>query len=348
MARKPSPGANLATIADSLGISVSTASRALRNADGIHPETRRLVLAKAGELGYILPGLQGPDINARPHQILALATEVAPGTDQAFLTGMSRASIAMNLAVLSHHVAPEEASAILDHERQPVAMRAGMVDGIILIHYWPPDVVARISERFPTVSIVHRYPTIAMDTVGVDDRVAAETLVRHLVAGGHRKIGFFGFCDAISWSRSRFAAFVEALVGESMPYEPRNVIPISLEQGLAHTEFDEGGWGPLVANRIRHGVDAWICPSANTSISLLAHAKRKGIKVPSGIAVANASQLPSIDSPITSMDCSNEAIGGAALRRLVHRLQSPGEISRSIMLPPRFQMGATTRKERRR
>jgi len=122
VARKPSPGANLAIIAQSLGLSVSTASRAIRNAEGIHPETRKMVLEKAGEFGYVLPGLQGPDIQARPHQVLALATSFAPGTDEGFLTGMSRTSIAMNLAVLSHHVQPHDCASVLDHERQPVAM----------------------------------------------------------------------------------------------------------------------------------------------------------------------------------------------------------------------------------
>jgi DNA-binding LacI/PurR family transcriptional regulator len=348
MPRKPSPGANLAKIAQSLGISVSTASRALRNADGIHPETRRLVLNKAGELGYVLPGLQGPDIKARPHQILALATEIAPGTDQGFLTGMSRASIAMNLAVLSHHVAPEDASSVLDHERQPVAMRAGMVDGIALIHYWPREIAAKLAERFPTVSVVHHYPDAEIDLIGVDDRAAAAALFRHFLQGGHKKIGFFGFCPEVSWSRSRFAAYVENLAAVGISYEEKNVCPIGLDAALAYKEFSDTGWGSRVLQRYKQGVDAWICPSATTSLTLVEFFRSKGLKIPKDVAIANSSQLPTNGQPVTSMHFSNEAIGAAALRRLVNRLQNPRELARVILLPPEFKMGETTRTPRRK
>lgn len=348
MARKPSPGANLAKIAESLGISVSTASRALRNADGIHPETRHLVIKKAGEMGYILPGLQGPDIMARPHQVLALATEIAPGTDQGFLTGMSRASIAMNLAVLSHHVTPEDADSVLDHERQPVAMRAGMIDGIVLIHYWPPEIAAKLSARFPTISIVHHYPGTEIDLIGLDDRAAASMLVRHLLKGGHEKIGFFGFSNAVSWSRSRFAAYVEALVAAGQIYEGKNVCPIHLESALAYEEFGDDGWGARVMQRFKQGVDAWICPSATTSLTLLDFFQKKGLRIPRDVSVANSSQLPHNSKPLTSMHYSNEALGAAALRRLVNKLQNPHEQARAILLPPEFKMGETTRAEKRK
>lgn len=346
VSRKPSPGANLTAIAQSLGLSVSTASRAIRNADGIHPETRRLVLEKAGELGYVLPGLQGPDINARPHQILALASSVLAGTDQGFLAGMSRTSIAMNLAVLSHHVAPEDCSSVLDHERQPVAMRAGMVDGVVLIHYWPAEVVQKIAEKFPTVSIVYHYPGAEVDSVGVDDRRSAERLVNEFLAAGQRKIGFFGFCSDVSWSRSRLAAFLEAQISSTLSVDQRDVVGISLTQALAPQEFEDDGWGAKVWGRVRQGVDAWVCSSAGAASSLLRYLISKGAKVPRDVSLASLSeryegreQWPSL----TYMHVRSEDLGAAALRRLVNRLQTPREICRSVLLPPEFAAGATTR-----
>ncbi len=346
MARKPSPGANLATIASSLGLSVSTASRAIRNADGIHPETRKMVLEKAGELGYVLPGLQGPDIKARPHQILALATSVAPGTDQGFLTGMSRTSISMNLAVLSHHVQPEDCHSVLDHEQQPVAMRAGMVDGIVLIHYWPDDVAAKLAERFPTVSIVHYFPEAEMDHVGVDDRRSADVLLRHFLDGGHSKVGFFGYCAEVSWSRSRLAAYLEGTLRLGMSHDRRDICPVSLQQCLTHREFDDDGWGAKVLGRLKAGVDAWVCSSAGTASSLLSFFLQKGLKVPREVALASCigryldrPQMPAV----SMMHVQSEELGAAALRRLVNRLQNPREIRRSVLLPPELVVGQTTR-----
>jgi LacI family transcriptional regulator len=349
VARKPSPGANLGKIAAALDVSVSTASRALRNADGIHPETRRMVLQKAGEMGYVMPGLQGPDINARPHQILALATEVAPGTDLGFLTGMSRSSIAMNLAVLSHHVKPEDCRSVLELENQPVAMRAGLVDGVVLIHFWPDDVAAAISRRFPTVSIVHSYAGAEIDIVGRDDRAGMSLLVDHLLAGDHRRIGYFGFCQDVSWSSARFAAYVEALRSRGLPYHPKDSVDISKEQALAYRDFGPEGWGNNVLARIKQGVDAWICPSSGTASALLDFLLVKGVKVPRDVAVASCSGR--FDRPemptMTMLEVPSEDLGAAALRRLVNRLQTPREMTRSVLLPSELFVGQTTRSVRR-
>ncbi len=351
MARRPSPGANLASIAKSLGLSVSTASRAIRNADGIHPETRRMVLEKAGELGYVLPGLQGPDIKARPHQILALATSVAPGTDQGFLTGMSRTSIAMNLAILSHHVGIDDCDSVLDHERQPVAMRAGMVDGVVLIHYWPLEIAKKIARRFPTVSIVYQYAQDEFDHVGVDDRRSTDILLRHFLETGHKKIGFFGYCTDITWSRSRLAAYMESQLFLGLPHDRRDVCSITLQQALTHKEFEDDGWGAKVLARIKSGVDAWVCPSAGTASTLLNFLYDKGIKVPRDVALASCSERYT-DRPnlpqVTMMHVPSEELGAAALKRLVNRLQTPREPCRSILLPPEFVEGQTTRTKGRK
>jgi LacI family transcriptional regulator len=346
MARKPSPATNLAAIAEALGLSVSTASRAIRNAEGIHPETRRMVLEKAGELGYVLPGLQGPFINARPHQILALASSLLPSSDQGFVAGMSRTSISMNLAVLSHHVAPEDCATILQHERQPVAMRAGMVDGVVLIHCWPDEVAAKIAQKFPTVSIVYHYSAADADSVGVDDALSAERLVRDFLSAGQVNIGFFGFCREVSWARSRLAAYFEAQIVAGLPMDQRNVVTVTLPQALSPLEFEDDGWGGKVLARIRQGVDAWVCSSAGTASSLLRFLIAKGVKVPREVSLASMSeryegreQWPQL----TAMHVRSEDLGAAALRRLVNRLQTPREMSRTVLLPPDFMPGATMR-----
>lgn len=347
MARRPSTQVNLSAIARRLDISISTASRALRNAEGIHPETRRRVLAVAGELGYVMPGLQGPDPQSRPHQILAMTHCVLPESDRGYLSGISRASVAMNLAILSHHVAPDECPRILDHDRQPAAMRAGMVEGVVLIHRWPLDVAARIAERIPTVSIVYQYPGARIDHVGIDDRLGVGLLVRHLAAAGHRKIGFYGYSPDISWSRSRLAAYFEALISEGLDFEKSRVVEVSVRTDL---DFDE--FSPPAKERerilqcMRKGVTAWIASSSANGSSLLRLLLDEGFRIPEKVAIASCHQKPKSDPhlpAVSTFRIADEELGAAALRRLIHRLQHPGETLRSILIPPEFSQGETTR-----
>ena len=43
---------NLTTLAERLGVSISTVSRALRGMEGIHPETRSRIIALSHQMGY--------------------------------------------------------------------------------------------------------------------------------------------------------------------------------------------------------------------------------------------------------------------------------------------------------
>jgi DNA-binding LacI/PurR family transcriptional regulator len=342
MSRKPS-GGNLATIAKELNLSISTVSRALRDAEGIHSQTRERVVKRAEAIGYKLPGRLSA-LHTRPHNIMALAQCSTPYSDWRYLRGISRAAVPLNLAILSHHVGMDEVASVLDPKLQPAAMRSGAVEGLVLIHRWPPDIAARLSEKWPTVSIVHHYPDAAIDLVGIDDRIGIGGLVRRFREAGHRKIGFFGFCREMSWSCSRFAAYVETMASMDLPYEPSDVIKITLEEALATGIFNADEWAQRVMARHKSGVHAWICASSGTAVTLCRFFSDAGLRIPQDVEVAGYHQdTARSDMPsLTSTQVADEDLGAAALRRLVHRLQHPHESQRSILLPATFVQGEST------
>jgi len=47
---------------------------------------------------------------------------------------MSKAAVALNMSLISHHFRPEEYENLLRPERQPRALSSGQVHGIVLIH----------------------------------------------------------------------------------------------------------------------------------------------------------------------------------------------------------------------
>ena len=124
---------------------------------------------------------------------------------------MNRASVALNVSILSHHLHEEECESILNPKFQPPALRSGLVDGLILIHRWPQEVTRPLAEKLPTVAIIHHYPEAPLDHIGIDDGIGMASLVEHLYSTGARRIGFFGLCRQMSWSCSRYAAYIEAL-----------------------------------------------------------------------------------------------------------------------------------------
>ena len=342
MSRKPSSG-NLATIARELNLSISTVSRALRDSEGIHFQTRERVVKRAEAIGYKLPGRLSA-LHTRPHNIMALAQCSTPYSDWRYLRGISRAAVPLNLAILSHHVGMDEVASVLDPKLQPAAMRSGVVEGLVLIHRWPPDIAERLSKKWPTVSIVHHYPDADIDLIGIDDRIGVGGLVKRFWEAGHHKIGFFGFCREMSWSCSRFAAYVETMARMDLPYEPLDVVKITLEEALAADIFRTNGWAKQVMARRQEGLRAWICASSGTAVTLCRFFSDAGLRIPQDVEVAGYHQdTARPDRPLlTSTQVADEDLGAAALRRLVHRLQHPHESHRSILLPATFVQGEST------
>jgi DNA-binding LacI/PurR family transcriptional regulator len=343
----PPEKVTLNTIAARVNLSIGTVHRALRNDETVSPDKRARIFAMAQALGYKSTNRLSSVHLTKPNNIMVLSQCAQTVNDQGYLRGISQASIQLNQTVLSHHIPLNESQSILAPLSQPPAMSRGIVDGIVLIHYWPAAVAGELARRWPTVSIVHEYPDTRVDHVGINDRIGMQQIVRHLVDGGHRQIGFFGCCPEVSWSRSRYSAYVGALALGHLLYDPANAVGITLGEAFESSVFAPGAWAKSVMERLRSGVDAWVCASAVTAQSLCRFFLDEGLKIPGDVAVTgyHIHVTPSDSLPsITGTVMPDEELGVAAMRRLMHRIHHPDESPRSILIPPRLVVGATTRR----
>ena len=186
-ARRP----GVVAVARAAGVSASTVSNAFNRPERLSPELRERVLRAAAELGY-----GGPDPAARSlrsgragsigvvfRKPLAEAFE-DPATAQ-LLRGVSDVTDPEQLAIVLVPGLPDEAPTVAP------AVRNAAVDGLI-VYSLPGDdplVAATRRRRVPTVIVDS--PAIEsdeLDFVGIDDRGAAESAVRHLLDLGHRRL----------------------------------------------------------------------------------------------------------------------------------------------------------------
>ena len=273
------------------------------------------------------------------------------GPDSLYLAGMSRASISLNIALLSHHLAIEDCLGILNPENQPSSMTAGLVEGLVLLHYWPPAIVAELSRRWPTVSVVHPYPGTNADLVGTDDRAGMTALVNHLYRAGHREIGFFGFSPEASWTHARLAGYFEAITRAGLNYKGENVVRVATSEALSYDVVSDSGWGGQVLARMETGVDAWVCSSTGTAWTLCRLLLERGIRIPEDVSVTGYHKAPVHPAglpPLTTTDIVDEELGAAALRMLLYRIEHPDAFPQSLLLSAPVLVQASTRPERGR
>lgn len=337
----------LVDIADQLELSVTTVSRSLRGAPGINPETRARVKETAMKLGYSRSRRGRPAATSQAHRLaMILSPNDYSSTNQRYLVGLSAASLELNFGLLVHHVGSEDCEEILTPSSQPAPMRNEEVAGLILLHGWPQHVVSQLAEKWPVVSIIHRYDDPKVDLVGIDDHQGVRQILDHLISQGHERIGFFGFNRDISWSTGRFAAFVEQMAVHGLPWRSTDLVSISSSEAYAPSPFPVGSWLKDVTKRVESGVRCWVCPSDAIAQSLNNALKATGRKVPQDVAVTgfhrSALALPAVP-PITSTDLEqNEELGTAALRLLASRIESPQQYRQIVQFPLELVKGKTT------
>src|SRR4051812_425828 len=195
--RKP----GVVAVARAAGVSPSTVSNAFNRPERLTPALRERVLHVAAQLGY-----GGPDPAARSlrsgragaigvvfRRPLAAAFD-DPGTTE-LVRGMAEAVDPLQLALVLVP-GPEEGPA------SALAVRRAAVDGLIVysVPFDDPLFAATRQRRLPTVIVDSPAPRdlrgiddAALDFVGIDDHSAAESVVRHLLALGHRRLAILSF-----------------------------------------------------------------------------------------------------------------------------------------------------------
>ena len=93
---------------------------------------------------------------------------------------------------------------------------------------------AELASGTPIV-VVDRAPVgIATDAVLVDNHGGARRAVEHLLAGGHRRIGYLGDLQTIATARLRFAGYADALRRAGVEVDPRLVVHDLHNESAAH------------------------------------------------------------------------------------------------------------------
>jgi LacI family transcriptional regulator len=336
---------NQSVIAKELNLAPGTVSRALRQEPGIHPDTRERVLKLARKLGYSLrPRVK--TINEADNYYLGVLVQT-PEVNWAqtrYLVGISEAAARLNAWLTVHYVGFRDCPSVLNPNRQPPAMRDGRIRGICLIHRWPNEVVEELTRNYVCVSIVHFYPSLNVDLIDMNHRAGVDQLADHLYALGHRKIGFFGHSIGLSWSRARFAGYIEAFAKLGLPVNPQWIIPLEPE------EFEERSMpDSAIQEAIRlvkqQDVRAWMAANEWSGHVLVNSFIKAGLRVPEDVSVTgfdNTDMVPEANIQLTSITVSLSEIGLATIKRLRHRLTHPDEPQQSILFSCELVKGEST------
>ncbi len=264
-------------IAKRARVSPSTVSRALDDHPHIKAETKKRIQELAKEMEYV-PSTVAKSLAANKTwtigMVLAAISDPFMGR---VIEGVERVAIEAGFNVFistSQNDRQQEIAAIKMLQKR-------RVDGIIVIASHLFDQYPRFFERskIPIVIINEQNPGETMHFVTVDDVQAARLAVEHVLALGHRRIGYVGVTTRPKSNQYRLKGYQDALEAAGIASDPTLIFTShSIED---HAKGGEASLEPLLAA----GATAVFCFNDTTAIGLLAACYKHGVCVPDNLSI---------------------------------------------------------------
>lgn len=329
-------------IAQALGVSVMTISKAMRGHRDIGADTRARVLAKAREMNY------RPNLTAR-----------------SLVTGQS-SQVGIIVPTLLHPFFAEvleSLSTTMKEGGYAVIISSSMEDPVIedaaieqlLGHRLDGLIVASCSTSaakfqqlkdngIPFVLIDRFFPGFEANFVGVDDFAVGRMATEHLIAMGCKRIAHIRGLRFTTGVR-RFEGYKQALKRHGLPFDPKIVTPYMTADGRDWQQSFTA-MRTLLAGERPDGVFCYNDPVAIAAIDV---ALQAGIRIPEDIAFVGCDNLhydSSLKAPLSSMDHHSAIIGARAATMLLELLKDNTSTmkSRKVILQPSLVVRESSRR----
>jgi len=327
-------------IAQDLGLSLITVSKALRNSPDVAKLTRERVLKRAQELDY-QPNILARSLVTGHSYLIGL---VVPGLIHPFY-----AEIAM---ALSAAVGKRGYSVIITSSEQNPAMEsteirhllARRIDALVIAASGAETSAFEQMNRLgqPYLLVDQRIPGIPANYVGVDDTAVGRMATNHLIEQGCRVIAHIQGKKGISGTQ-RLDGYKQALQKHGITYNNSRVIARSKVDVDGITQGAEAMQLLLKQNPLPDGIFCFNDPLAIGAMNVILAA---GLRIPQDIAVigcGNSYYDESLRVPLSSIDQHCSAIGKRAGQILLDLIESDNHPQpRTVLLPPTLVVRASS------
>ncbi|MEV0719569.1 substrate-binding domain-containing protein [Asanoa sp. NPDC050611] len=306
--------ATLATVAASAGVSVTTVSKVVNGRSDVGPETRALVESLLEQHAYIgrrSPAAKGSEATARVElmfngELNAYSIEIIQGV----LEAGGDAGVAVAVSVRPRAAAGTDPSRPRGWARDLAAAGRRAVIAVV-DELTSADIAALTRARLPLVVIDPlNLQRERVTSVGSTNFAGGMAAAQHLLALGHRRIGYVGGATRSACNQARLHGYRAALeaAGVSVPDDYQRAGDFRYRDGLA------GGAALL---DLPSPPTAVFAGSDETAAGVIEAARERGLRVPDDLSVVgfDDTEVARLSSPpLTTVRQPLREMGGVALR----------------------------------
>jgi LacI family transcriptional regulator len=327
-------------IANALGVSHSTVSRALNDQRHISKDMKVRVRQAASELGYI--------VNAGARTLRqansALVGLIAPDVMSELFAVMCKV-LALRCARAGYQLAvsitEDDPAVELAHVK---ALRQARALGVVIIP--TPHMLAETAELLKPTCVVQfsrHHERLTAPAVTIDGASGVAAAVHHLAELGHKRIGFVGLPSDRSTGVGRLRGFMEGMAQHGLPVEPALV-----RQGPGTTEFGRAMTAALLQQNPRP--TAIILSTADLTQGGVEATRRTNLVIPKDLSVVgfgDPAWLRLLTPPLSTVGLTLGESSEAAISMLLRQIEAkeegrPIEPQASLELEPYLILRSST------
>jgi DNA-binding LacI/PurR family transcriptional regulator len=332
--------ATIKDIAKKLNISISTVSRALRNATDVKSETRKAVLALAEELKYEPNRLA---ISLREKQTHTIGV-IVPNLDYVLsmmVRGIDEVALEAGYTVMVCQSNESFGREIVNTRR----LLDSLVDGFIISvssetksfeHF------KKIQERnLPLVVFDRVTPDLIAPSVRIDNEEGGYLATEHLIEQGYKHIAILAGPKNLGISNKRMQGYLNALKKYKIKKEDALIIHCDFNQDYAYHATKE-----LLTNKKRP--DAIFAISDRMAIGAMLAIKEHSLRMPEDIGLVGFNNEPVtilVTPQISSIDMPAFEIGKAAAKLFIETIHNSENVHHEeVVLRPKLLVRASSQK----
>ncbi|WP_170292232.1 LacI family DNA-binding transcriptional regulator [Sphingobacterium humi] len=322
-------GFGIKNIAEMLGISVSTVSRALRDAHDINPETKEKVLALARELNF------KPNKNA---SALASGSTKNIGVIIPFITNYYFSTVISGIQEaafeLGYNIILFVTNDEMERERNLIEnLDTTSLDGLLISISANSSVVEQfetlLKDDFPIVFFDRVPKDIAASKVMQSDFEGAFIATNHLIEKGYQHIAHIAGPENMNFSKERLRGYLTALQRARIPIQEDLIIYSGFTQQHGFDDVEA-----LLASGEK--VDAIFAVNDRKAIGAILALKKAGIKVGEEIGVIGFTNDPIstiVEPNLTTVEEPAFEIGQQSCQLLIKHIKNKDYEPRSVIIP---------------
>lgn len=316
-------------IADALGVSTMTVSRALNNRSNVDEKTRERVLEKAKSMGYTPNHVAKSLVSSKTYTIGVVIPEITHAFFPEVVRGIEEVTNTSDYQLFLTN-----ANEQFEREKNAIrALKAKRVDGMLISSSQTVDEYSfykeLINSKTKVVFFDRCIENIGASCVSVNDRMSSLQITEHLInSHNYTKIAHLSGPQNVSIGKERFQGYLDALRKHGISVTEKWIV-----EGGFQEESGYQAMKSLLSLPKDEYPEAVVSVNDPSAIGAIQAIKEHGLSIPKDIAIVGFTddiRAPLLETPLTTIHQPAYKVGRRAAEKLLKTIDDPDEPAENI------------------